>query len=72
MSIFTFYPAQADGASLSFTAVSLPDDTSALAWAKVVAKEHPSCSEVVIWEGERLLGSLRVRQSISQSESTQT
>ena len=59
MPIYTFYPTRSDGVALSFSAIALADDPEAFRQAELVAREHPSCCEVIVWEGERRLESLR-------------
>jgi hypothetical protein len=58
MSLFTFYPCRADGSSTSFQTQMCVDDDSALSYARQVLDEHRSAVEVVVWQGERLVGSV--------------
>lgn len=56
--LFTFYPCRADGASTAFEVVELADDEAALGRASRVLTDHPSAVTVVIWQGERQVGSV--------------
>ena len=53
MSIYTFYPRRADGASNAFDAVELASDEQARAFASRVLAQHASAVEVAVWAGER-------------------
>lgn len=53
MSIYTFYPRRADGASSAFQAVELAGDDQARAFAQRVLSQHASAVEVSVWAGER-------------------
>ena len=53
MSIYTFYPRRADGASNAFEAVELAGDDQARAFAQRVLAQHASAVEVSVWAGER-------------------
>lgn len=56
--LFTFYPCRADGSSAAFETLECRDDQDALARARRVLDDHRSAVEVVIWQGERQVGSL--------------
>jgi hypothetical protein len=56
MSIYTFYPHRADGASNAFDAADLVGDAQAYDFARRVLSKHASAVEVVIWLGEREVG----------------
>ena len=58
MPLFTFYPCRGDGSSTAFETFEQPSDTAALRRAEQVLREHPSAVEVVIWQGERLVGAV--------------
>ena len=53
MQLYTFYPCKADGSSLTFVVFELADDDMALVHALHVLDQHPTCSHVVAWAGER-------------------
>lgn len=55
MSIYTFYLCSGDGASISFEAFNLGGDEYAPERALKLLGEHPSCSYVAVWEGDRPL-----------------
>ncbi len=57
MQIYTFYPLQADGSSLTFESRQLPSDDNAIAHAETVRLQHTTCVEVAIWADERLVHS---------------
>lgn len=57
MPTYTFFPHLKGGACLTFTAQGLEDDAAAMGHAALVLVEHPSAREVVVWEGERRVGS---------------
>ena len=67
MSIYTFYPRRADGASNAFDAADLAGDEQARAFAERVLRRHASAVEVVIWLGERQVG--RVSRTAAALES---
>lgn len=58
MPLFTFYPCRRDGSSTAFETFEQPDDSFALLRAQQVLREHPSAVEVVVWQGERRVGSV--------------
>lgn len=58
MPLFTFYPCRSDGSSTAFETFERPDDAGALALAHRVLAEHGSSVEVVVWQGERRVGSV--------------
>ena len=58
MPLFTFYPCRADGSSTAFQTLECPDDEQALLFAHRVLEEHQSSVEVVVWQGERQVGSV--------------
>lgn len=58
MPLFTFYPCRPDGLSDAFESIECCDDDEAMARARRVLDEHLSAVEVVIWYGERRVGSL--------------
>lgn len=53
MQLYTFYPCKADGVSETFVVFDLADDSDALIHALHVLDQHPTCSQVVVWAGER-------------------
>lgn len=53
MPLYTFYPCNAAGESLTFVTEDLSDDTVALSRALAIGEEHPSCTHVVAWAGDR-------------------
>lgn len=55
MAIYTFYLCSGDGAATSFEAFELGGDEHAPARALKLLGEHPSCSYVAVWEGDRPL-----------------
>lgn len=58
MPLFTFYPCKADGSSTAFETLECAGDEQALAFARRVLDEHMSSVEVVVWQGERRVGSI--------------
>jgi hypothetical protein len=58
MPLFTFYPCRADGSSTAFETFECQDDARALVLARRILAEHPSAVEVVVWQGERRVGSV--------------
>lgn len=58
MPLFTFYPMRRDGASTVFETHDLEGDDQALGRARRVLNDHPSATEVAIWQGERKVGML--------------
>lgn len=58
MPLFTFYPCRADGSSIAFETFECHDDERALHTAQQVLREHRSSVEVVVWQGERRVGSI--------------
>lgn len=58
MALFTFYPRRRDGSATTFETIELPDDVSALVWARQVLAEHPSSVEVTVWRGESQIGAV--------------
>ncbi|HEY8003797.1 MAG TPA: hypothetical protein VIE16_06180 [Phenylobacterium sp.] len=55
MAIYTFYLCARDGASTCFEAFELGGDQQAPARALKLLGEHPSCSYVAVWQGDRPL-----------------
>ena len=55
MTIYTFYLCSGDGSASSFEAFELGSDEHAPARALRLLGEHPSCSFVAVWEGDRPL-----------------
>lgn len=53
MSIYTFYLCSGYGTSTSFEAFDLGGDEYAPERALRLLGEHPSCSYVAVWEGDR-------------------
>jgi hypothetical protein len=51
--LYTFYPTLQDEPSQSFASADLADDTAAEAFALTVLHQHPACSHVQVWSGER-------------------
>ena len=66
MPIYSLYPTRADGSSLSFSMVELASDDEALRQAGRLCAEHGSCDHVVVWDEDRLVGS--VLNPVSASE----
>lgn len=58
MAIYTLYPSLADGSSISFVALDLAGDDQARQAAEALLPQHASAVEVVIWHGERRVGSV--------------
>jgi len=58
MSLYAFYPYRADGSSGGLETFDLPNEGLALARARAVLADHRSCVEVVVWQGERRVGSV--------------
>ncbi|MDB5447426.1 MAG: hypothetical protein JWQ97_2743 [Phenylobacterium sp.] len=56
--IYSLYPTRADGSSLSFSMVEFTSDDQALRQARKLCAEHGSCDHVVVWEEDRLVGSI--------------
>ena len=69
MSIYTFYPRKADGASSAFDAMELRNDAQARAFARRVLDQHASAVEVSIWAGEREVGRV-TRAAPARAEAT--
>lgn len=59
MTTYAFYPHLKGGACLTFSVAGLPDDAAAMGYAALVLVEHPSAREVVVWDGDRRVGSYR-------------
>jgi len=57
MLTYTFFPRLKSGVCLTFTAEGLKHDKAAMGHAALVLAEHPSALEVVVWQGERRVGS---------------
>lgn len=55
MTVYTFYLCSGDGAATSFEAFDLGGDEHAPERALKLLGEHPSCSYVAVWEGDRPL-----------------
>ena len=55
MTIYTFYLCSGDGSASSFEAFELGGDEHAPERALRLLGEHPSCSFVAVWEGDRPL-----------------
>lgn len=53
MPLYTLYPCKADGSSETFHTMDLSNDTEAYARALEILDQHPSCTQVVAWCGER-------------------
>jgi hypothetical protein len=53
MALYTFYPRMRDGSALTFDAIELDDDEQALGHCQLVLAEHPSATQVIVWEGDR-------------------
>ena len=55
MGIYTFYLCAGDGTAASFEAFDLGSDEHAPERALKLLAEHPSCSYVAVWQGDRPL-----------------
>ena len=55
LAVYTFYLCSSDGAATSFEAFDLGGDEHAHERALRMLGEHPSCSYVAVWEGDRPL-----------------
>lgn len=53
MPMYTFFLCSGDGHAASFESFELGGDEHAPARALKMLAEHPSCSYVAVWEGER-------------------
>jgi hypothetical protein len=58
MMMFAFYPYRADGSATGFETYELADDAEAMRRAREVLDEHRSSAEVVVWQGERRVGTV--------------
>ena len=58
MPLFTFYPCRRDGSATAFETFEQRSDAEARVRAAQILREHPSAVEVVIWQGERRVGSV--------------
>lgn len=53
MALYTLYPCKADGTSETFVCFELEDDAEARVRALHPLDQHPTASQVVVWDGER-------------------
>ena len=53
MPIYTFYFCKADGSATTFEAHLLDGDDAARTYAEVLARQHPSCAYVALFEADR-------------------
>jgi hypothetical protein len=53
MAIYTFYLCNLGGGAASFEAFDLGSDEDAPARALKMLAEHPNCTYVAVWDGER-------------------
>lgn len=51
--LYTFYPCKPSGVSETFVVFELATDGEAQVHALHVLDQHPTCSRVVVWAGER-------------------
>lgn len=56
MSMYTFFPCQADGGSIGLRARELNSDAEAMAFAADLLAEYDSCAYLAVWDGERAVG----------------
>jgi hypothetical protein len=55
--LYLFYPRHEDGSLFTFEAHNCSDDDEAMARAEQVLRAHDSSVEVVVWLGDRRIGS---------------
>ena len=65
MALYTFYFCKSDGTSTAFEAHELGSDDGAQAFAQRLLLDHPSCSYVEVWEGERPLKTSRADTKVT-------
>jgi len=53
MTLYTFYPCHPDGGSSTFAVFDLDADHQAPALARELLAEHPHCTHVAVWDGDR-------------------
>lgn len=63
MATYLFYPHLPDGSNSTFEAHELASDAEAVLRAAAVLLAHASAAEVVVWEGDRVIGK-SIRQSV--------
>lgn len=53
MALYSFYPCQRNGSSLSFEAYDVRDDAEAFVQAIIMLQQHTTAAYVAVWCGER-------------------